>query len=214
MRSRPPADTATPRPHPASDAVRARTRGAAATDAGDGNGRGKRRPAADRRRRADGAAPRAGRKRAPAAVVVATAGDRPISATLVTEEVPAERPRRGNGDGKGSGHGSTRRDRDTDLERLRNGLRRLRDGDFTYRLGRSEDPDTSELFDLFDDVAGLHSGLTDEIVRVSRTVGREGQMGERVLLSGATGGWGVDASTRSTRSSATCCSRRPRSRAC
>jgi HAMP domain-containing protein len=35
--------------------------------------------------------------------------------------------------------------------------------------------------------------LTDEIVRVSRTVGREGQMGERVALPGATGGWATSA---------------------
>ncbi|MGZ8471367.1 MAG: HAMP domain-containing protein, partial [Gemmatirosa sp.] len=67
----------------------------------------------------------------------------------------------------------------------------MRDGDFTYRLGRSRDPEIAEVFDLFDDVAALHSGLNDEIVRVSRTVGREGQMGERVALAGATGGWGV-----------------------
>jgi HAMP domain-containing protein/CheY-like chemotaxis protein len=82
-------------------------------------------------------------------------------------------------------------ERDGELVRLREGLRRLRDGDFSYRLGRSNDPDVAELFDLFDDVAALHSGLNDEIVRVSRTVGREGQMGERVSLAGATGGWGV-----------------------
>ncbi|MGZ9247369.1 MAG: HAMP domain-containing protein, partial [Gemmatirosa sp.] len=100
----------------------------------------------------------------------------------------AEAPR---GARRGNGGGGTRTDRTADLDRLREGLRRLRDGDFTYRLGRSRDPEIAEVFDLFDDVAALHSGLNDEIVRVSRTVGREGQMGERVALAGATGGWGV-----------------------
>jgi hypothetical protein len=77
------------------------------------------------------------------------------------------------------------------------------------RLGTSDDPTMAELFELFDDVATLRSGLTDEIVRVSRTVGREGQMGERVRLEGALGG-GRWRSTRSTRSSPTCCSPPPR----
>ncbi|MGZ8411327.1 MAG: HAMP domain-containing protein [Gemmatirosa sp.] len=106
----------------------------------------------------------------------------------MTTTVIAEAPR---GARRGNGGGGTRTDRTADLDRLREGLRRLRDGDFTYRLGRSRDPEIAEVFDLFDDVAALHSGLNDEIVRVSRTVGREGQMGERVALAGATGGWGV-----------------------
>ncbi|MDF1504686.1 HAMP domain-containing protein [Roseisolibacter sp. H3M3-2] len=87
--------------------------------------------------------------------------------------------------------GAGRRTRDGDLIRLREGLRRLRDGDFSFRLGRSSDPEVGELFDLFDDVATLSSGLSEEVTRVSRTVGREGQMGERVSLVGATGGWGT-----------------------
>ncbi len=78
-----------------------------------------------------------------------------------------------------------------DLDRLREGLRRTRDGDFSIRLGTSDDPEVAELFELFDDSASLRAALTDEIVRVSRTVGREGQMGERVHLEAAGGGWGL-----------------------
>jgi hypothetical protein len=67
-----------------------------------------------------------------------------------------------------------------DLRLLRDALRALALGDFTVRLGTSDDPLVAECFDAFDDVATLRSTLTDEIVRVSRTVGREGRMGERV----------------------------------
>ncbi len=96
-----------------------------------------------------------------------------------------------NGRGRRGGGGRRAYEREEDLGRLREGLRRMRDGDFSYRLGRSTDPEVAELFDLFDDVATLSAGLTAEAVRVSRTVGREGQLGERVTLAGATGEWGV-----------------------
>ncbi|MBV9879707.1 MAG: HAMP domain-containing protein, partial [Gemmatirosa sp.] len=49
----------------------------------------------------------------------------------------------------------------------------------------------ARIFEAFNEAADLRSGLTEEIVRVSRTVGREGQMGERVQLPGGRGGWVV-----------------------
>ncbi|WP_284348462.1 hybrid sensor histidine kinase/response regulator [Roseisolibacter agri] len=174
-----------------------RPRSAAATDAGDGGAsetpaRGRRRGAAAQ---GDGNGAgngngngngRSGAARRPARPATVAPAELTVSATVATDAPSARGARRGNG-----GATVTRRGRDSDLDRLREGLRRLRDGDFTFRLGRSDDPEIAEIFDLFDDVAGLHSGLNDEIVRVSRTVGREGQMGERVALPGATGGWGV-----------------------
>jgi HAMP domain-containing protein len=79
------------------------------------------------------------------------------------------------------------------LRRLTEAMRCLRDGDFSSRLGASDDPAFDEVFGLFDQAAELRSRLTSEIVRVSRTVGREGQMGERVSLPGAQGGWSTSA---------------------
>jgi HAMP domain-containing protein len=78
---------------------------------------------------------------------------------------------------------------DGDLRRLTEAMRALRQGDFTRRLGPPAEAAHDELFALFDQAAELRSRLTSEIVRVSRTVGREGQMGERVSLPGAQGGW-------------------------
>ncbi|AHG87608.1 ATP-binding region ATPase domain protein [Gemmatirosa kalamazoonensis] len=79
------------------------------------------------------------------------------------------------------------------MDRLLDALLALRDGDFEFRLGRANDPGFTPIFDAFNEAAALRSGLTDEIVRVARTVGREGLLGERVSLPGARGGWATSA---------------------
>src|SRR5205823_1260648 len=93
----------------------------------------------------------------------------------------------GGGNGRGNDGGNGRHSDDPDL--MLEALIALRDGDFEYRLGRASDNRFEGLFEVFNQAADLRAGLTEEIVRVARTVGREGLLGERVSLVGARGGW-------------------------
>jgi PAS domain S-box-containing protein len=70
-----------------------------------------------------------------------------------------------------------------------NALRALRAGDFSVRLARGTPGTSSELCDAFNAVAALNERTARELRRMSRLVGRHGQMGERAAIPGAGGGW-------------------------
>ena len=140
-----------------------------------------------------GGAPARGRARA-------AAGNGGGAATAVPAAVPVAgdvpRPRgrarigAGDGDGTGGdgGEGGDRRE----LRRLLLALRALRGGDFSVRL-----PDVygdallEEIADTFNDIAHLNQRVSDEMVRVTTTVGRQGQMTDRASIGPVGGGWSV-----------------------
>ncbi|MFL5470587.1 MAG: HAMP domain-containing protein, partial [Gemmatimonadaceae bacterium] len=68
-------------------------------------------------------------------------------------------------------------------------MRELRDGEFNVRIPISEDPLLAEIADAFNDVAKLNERLCDEMVRISKTIGRQGQMNDRASIGEVTGGW-------------------------
>ncbi len=79
--------------------------------------------------------------------------------------------------------------RDVDLRRLLNAMRDLRDGEFEIRLPMSEDPLLAEIADTFNGIAKLNERMCDEMLRVSSTIGRQGQMNDRASVGPVTGGW-------------------------
>ncbi len=87
--------------------------------------------------------------------------------------------RNGNGDGNSP----------RELTNLLAALRDLRDGDFTVRLDGSDDPLLADIASAFNGIAERNEKLASEAVRVSTTIGREGQMNERATIGRATGGW-------------------------
>jgi HAMP domain-containing protein len=91
---------------------------------------------------------------------------------------------RRNGNGA-NGSGATNQE----LTDLLAALRDLRDGDFTVRLPQSEDPLLEDISQAFNGIAERTERLAAEAVRVSTTIGREGQMNERASIGRATGGW-------------------------
>ena len=91
---------------------------------------------------------------------------------------------RGNGNGNGRGSGGK-----PQLADLLAALRDLRDGDFTVRLETSDDQMLDEIASAFNGIAERNERLMSESVRVSTTIGREGQMNERASIGRATGGW-------------------------
>ena len=68
-------------------------------------------------------------------------------------------------------------------------LRRLRRGDFSVRLSEDGDDEDSEIAALFNEVVSLNQEITEEFERLSRVVGKEGKIGHRAKVRGASGGW-------------------------
>jgi HAMP domain-containing protein len=79
--------------------------------------------------------------------------------------------------------------RERSLHRLLAGLRAVNAGDFSVQLTPNGDPLIADIIEVFNSVAHKQARLTDEISRVSGSVGREGKMRDRVSMSGATGQW-------------------------
>jgi HAMP domain-containing protein/CheY-like chemotaxis protein len=90
--------------------------------------------------------------------------------------------RRGNGSNGDS-------DVTTDLQMLLYALRDMRDGQFDVRLPESNEPLMRDIAGTFNEIAERNEKTTSEIVRVSTTIGREGQMNERASIGRVTGGW-------------------------
>src|SRR5918993_1197373 len=68
-------------------------------------------------------------------------------------------------------------------------LRKLRRGDFSVRMPEEGTDADVELATLFNEVVSLNQQMTGEFERLSRVVGKEGKIGHRAKVPGATGGW-------------------------
>ena len=82
-----------------------------------------------------------------------------------------------------------RASRERSLHRLLAGLRAVNAGDFSVELTPNGDPLMAEIIDVFNGVVQKQARLTDEIARVSTSVGREGKMSDRLGVSGMAGQW-------------------------
>src|SRR3712207_5913516 len=68
-------------------------------------------------------------------------------------------------------------------------LRAFRKGDFSVRLPLDLSGIDGEIAEAFNDIVELNGGLTRELDRVAKAVGKEGRIGERGTLPGAAGCW-------------------------
>ncbi|HET9982351.1 MAG TPA: HAMP domain-containing protein, partial [Longimicrobiales bacterium] len=102
-------------------------------------------------------------------------------ATLLAAPAASPRSTRARRNGPGA---------DGSLLELLEALRALEAGDFETRLRWvTDDPVRAQIAEAFNAIASSNERLTKEVVRVSTTVGREGQMRDRIVLSEAVGGW-------------------------
>ncbi|HZG47222.1 MAG TPA: HAMP domain-containing protein [Allosphingosinicella sp.] len=76
-----------------------------------------------------------------------------------------------------------------DRRQLLTALRSFRRGDFTVRLAEDLPGQDGEISRLFNEIVGLNEGMTDELERLSRVVGKEGKITQRGRVKNATGGW-------------------------
>ncbi|MGZ3457269.1 MAG: HAMP domain-containing protein, partial [Archangium sp.] len=76
------------------------------------------------------------------------------------------------------------------LETLLESLRAVTHGDFSVRLPPEAQPHAMEdIAHAFNAMVAMNQRMQDELVRVERVVGREGQMAERASLGPVSGGW-------------------------
>ena len=76
-----------------------------------------------------------------------------------------------------------------DRRQLVGALRSLRRGDFSVRLPEDLPGQDGEIAQLFNEVVSLEEQMTAEFERLSVVVGKEGKIGQRGRVRGATGGW-------------------------
>src|SRR6202035_3756158 len=65
----------------------------------------------------------------------------------------------------------------------------LRDGDFSVRLPVDLTGVSGKIADAFNDIAAVSDRRARETARVSRAVGKEGKLKQRMTVPGAVGGW-------------------------
>src|SRR2546430_16559719 len=69
-------------------------------------------------------------------------------------------------------------------------LRALQKGDFTVRMPLDMSGSDREVAQAFNDVVEMNQSIADELARICRDVGREGQIGQRMRVAAAVGSWG------------------------
>ena len=68
-------------------------------------------------------------------------------------------------------------------------LRAFRKGDFSVRLPTDLTGMDGEIAEAFNDIIEMNDALTKEFARLGMVVGKEGKIGERAKLAGASGDW-------------------------
>src|SRR4028118_1527524 len=76
-----------------------------------------------------------------------------------------------------------------DRRQLLSALRSFRRGDVALPLPEDLPGQDGEISRLFNEVVGLNEGMSDELDRLSRVVGKEGKITQRGRVKNATGGW-------------------------
>ena len=76
-----------------------------------------------------------------------------------------------------------------DRRQLVSALRKFRRGDFSVRLPEELSGADGEIARLFNEVVTLEEQMTNEFERLSIVVGKEGKIGQRGRVRGASGRW-------------------------
>ena len=90
------------------------------------------------------------------------------------------------------------RDGDAFSRQLLAAMLSLRDGDFSARMPSDFTGLHGKIADAFNDIVGVAERRARETTRVSRVVGREGKLRQRMSVPGAVGGWADDVTAVNT----------------
>src|ERR1041385_542530 len=76
-------------------------------------------------------------------------------------------------------------------EALLNTLKAFRKGDFSVRMSGKRGGIAGEVASTLNDIIDMNQRLTEELMRLSRVVGKEGRIGQRAAIGPVMGGWGI-----------------------
>jgi len=91
--------------------------------------------------------------------------------------------------GDSNGHSPADLPRTHEMAEILRGLTALKKGDFSSRLPLHWAGVPGKIADTFNDLAELMEHSTDDLQRISRVVGREGKLNERLPFGNVTGDW-------------------------
>ena len=74
-------------------------------------------------------------------------------------------------------------DESSRMQVLLQAIQTIVNGDFSIRLDFSRDQVMTKIAEAYNDVANLNGRVTDEFIRISEVVGREGNMTERASVT-------------------------------
>jgi hypothetical protein len=78
---------------------------------------------------------------------------------------------------------------DAQLRRLLSALLAFRDGNFAVRLPMDWQGPHAKVAEAFNQAVSMQECIAREIIRLNRTVGKEGRLKQRMSVPGAVGGW-------------------------
>jgi len=109
---------------------------------------------------------------------------------MPTTQTPArQKTQNGNHAPKSTrGRAASRKEEPLERDLLR-ALRAFRNGDFSARLPLDYSGVAGEIAEAFNDVVELNEQMSRELGRINAVVGKEGLLGQRATLRGASGGW-------------------------
>ncbi|HET8650615.1 MAG TPA: HAMP domain-containing protein [Gemmatimonadales bacterium] len=76
-----------------------------------------------------------------------------------------------------------------DLNHLLRVLTSVKKGDFTVRMPANADGTGGRIAEVLNDIIESNAAVAGELARMSQVVGKEGKIGQRAVLHGATGAW-------------------------
>src|SRR5438067_7960034 len=76
-----------------------------------------------------------------------------------------------------------------DRRALLRALRALKKGDFTTRLPLDLTGIDGQIAEVFNDIVEMNESIASELARVCKTVGKEGQINQRLRVAGVVGAW-------------------------
>jgi HAMP domain-containing protein/CheY-like chemotaxis protein/signal transduction histidine kinase len=90
-----------------------------------------------------------------------------------------------------NGHSGSRQETSPELRIILEGLRTMRNGDFTVRLPGSWIGLSGKIADTFNDIAAANQHIAQDLERIGQVVGKEGKTRERTRFPESRGAWGA-----------------------
>ena len=122
-----------------------------------------------------------------------------ITPPIAVEKSPSVAPRRNGKAAKlKAAEGVTHDSTDARSRQILLAMMAFRDGDFSVRLPADWADTDGRIATAFNQTIAQKEGISQEVARLSESVGKEGRLRQRMTLPGAIGGWASEANSMNT----------------